>query len=179
MADAYAAAAQAEGAEVRRQNLAEMDFDPNLQEGYRARMELEPCLEEWRENILWANHLAWFYPIWWGGMPAKMKGVLDRAFLPGFAMTYHEKDPFWDRLLKGRSAEVFHTAHSPAFWERWVYGRPAAKQVRKLVLEFAGIQPVTIRHFGSTRNLKPAKAKQWVAAAEKAGAKQASRQKKT
>ena len=28
----------------------------------------------------------------WGGMPAKMKGVLDRAYLPGFAFSYHETD---------------------------------------------------------------------------------------
>ena len=109
MADAYQTAAEAEGAEVRRMNLHDMVFDPDLTEGYHARKTLEPCLEEWRENTSWANHLVWAYPQWWGGMPAKMKGVIDRCFLPGFAMAYHEKGPWWDRLLAGRSADVFMT----------------------------------------------------------------------
>ena len=83
LADAYQRGAEAQGAEVRRMNLSDMQFDPDLTEGYHARKTLEPCLEEWRENLSWANHTCWAYPQWWGGMPAKMKGVIDRCFLPG------------------------------------------------------------------------------------------------
>jgi len=89
LADAYA-----EGAELRRRNVCDMMFDPDLTHGYQQRKTLDPDLEAWRENILWADRLCWVYPMWWGGMPAKMKGVVDRAFLPGFAMNYHEAGPF-------------------------------------------------------------------------------------
>jgi putative NADPH-quinone reductase len=32
-----------------------------------------------RELILWAEHLVFVYPTWWGTMPALLKGFLDRT----------------------------------------------------------------------------------------------------
>lgn len=170
LADAYEAGARSAGASVRRMDLSAMAFDPDLTEGYKARKTLEPDLEAWRAAVADARHLAMFYPQWWGGMPAKMKGVFDRAYLPGFAMRYHEKGPFWDRLLTGRSAEVFITADTPPWWDRWVYGRPAARQVERLVLNFAGIKPVTVRQMGPVKLASPGKIKGWIKAAEARGA---------
>jgi len=169
LADAYQKAAEAAGAETRRMNLHDMDFDVDLTEGYHARKTLEPCLETWRENILWADHLAWFYPQWWGGMPAKMKGVLDRAFLPGFAMNYHEHDAFWDKLLTGRSADVFITADAPGWFDRLIYARPAGRQVERLVMKFSGIKPVRTFQFGTVKAAKPEKIRHWLDVAANRG----------
>eukprot|EP00171_Calliarthron_tuberculosum_P014135 IDg14135t1 len=69
----YEKAAMQAGAQVRRQNLHEMEFDADLTNGYRARKELEPCLQTWRSNTSWATHVVWIFPVWWGTMPAKMK----------------------------------------------------------------------------------------------------------
>jgi putative NADPH-quinone reductase len=170
LADAYEAGARAAGASVRRMDLNAMAFDPDLTEGYKARKTLEPDLEAWREAVAGARKIALFYPQWWGGMPAKMKGVFDRAYLPGFAMRYHEKGPFWDRLLTGRSAEVFLTADTPPWWDRFVYGRPAARQVERLVLNFAGIKPVIIREFGPVKLASERKIAGWIKSAEARGA---------
>ncbi|WP_158588412.1 NAD(P)H-dependent oxidoreductase [Henriciella mobilis] len=170
MADAYQKAAEAEGAETRRMNLHEMDFDPDLTEGYHARKTLEPCLEEWRENIMWANHLVWAYPQWWGGMPAKMKGVIDRCFLPGFAMAYHEKGPWWDRLLAGRSADVFMTSDAPVFWDALSYRRAAKNQVERPVFNFAGIKPFRTFQFGPVKGTPQEKIDTWLAKASRRGA---------
>ena len=106
LADAYQRGAEEQGAEIRRMNLHEMAFDPDLTDGYKKRKDHEACLTEFLENTMWADHLAWFHPLWWGGMPAKMQGVIDRAFLPGITFAYHEKDPWWDKLLEGRTALV-------------------------------------------------------------------------
>lgn len=169
MADGYQAAAEAEGAETRRMNLSDMDFDPDLTEGYHSRKTLEPCLEEWRENTLWAEHFCWAYPYWWGGMPAKMKGVIDRCFLPGFAMKYHEDDPWWDRLLTGRSADVMITSDSPAWFDGLMYGRPGKKQVERLVLKFSGVKPVRTLQVGTVKTASDKKIAQWIKAAAKRG----------
>ena len=171
MADAYERGAKQQGAEVRRMHLHDMAFDPDLTFGYKQRKDLEPCLEEWRENILWAEHVCWAYPMWWGGMPAKMKGVLDRAFLPGFAMEYHENDPWWDALLKGRSADVLLTSDAPAFYDQIVYGRPAKNQVTNLVLKFSGIKPVRTLQVGTVKTASETKIQRWLKAAEKRGRK--------
>ncbi len=175
MADAFIRGAEAEGADIRRMNLSEMTFDPDLQDGYHARKTLEPCLEEWRENIMWANHLCWAYPYWWGSMPAKMKGVIDRSFLPGFAMQYHENDPFWDKLLAGRSADVLLTSDSPAWFDQIMYGRPGKKQVTNLILKFSGVKPVKTLQVGTVKTAKPAKIEKWLKQAEARGRKAAKR----
>lgn len=35
------------------------------------------------EDLLWAEALVLVFPTWWSGMPAALKGWLDRVFLPG------------------------------------------------------------------------------------------------
>ncbi len=171
LADAFQKGTEAQGADIRRMQVRDMQFDPDLSEGYNQRKTLEPCLEEWRDNITWADHLCWIYPQWWGGMPAKMKGVVDRAFLPGFAMEYHTNDPFWDPLLKGRTADLIMTADTPAWYDQILYGRPAMKQARRLVLNFSGIRPVRTLQVGTVKGASDKKLQKWLTAAEKRGIK--------
>ena len=90
LADAYAQGARDSGAEVRLLRLGELDFDPLLHAGYRQDQPLEPDLQRAQADILWASHLAWAYPTWWGGLPALLKGFIDRIFLPGFAFKYRK-----------------------------------------------------------------------------------------
>ena len=59
MADAYQRGAESNGTKVRRMTLHDMQFDPDLNEGHRQRKDSEPCLEEWRENLLWRDHTCW------------------------------------------------------------------------------------------------------------------------
>ena len=162
LADAYQSAAEGAGAEVRRMDLSHMSFDPDLTEGYHSRKTLEPCLESWRENTMWADHLVWLYPQWWGGMPAKMKGVIDRSFLPGFAMRYHEKGLWWDRLLTGRSADIFMTSDAPVIWDAISYRRAARNQVERTVLNFAGVKPLRTFQFGPVKTARPEKIDAWL-----------------
>ncbi|MEM0985480.1 MAG: NAD(P)H-dependent oxidoreductase [Pseudomonadota bacterium] len=171
MADAFTRGAEEAGADVRRQNLFEMDFDPDLQEGYHARKQLEPCLVQWRENIQWANHLCWAYPVWWGSMPAKMKGVVDRAFLPGFAMEYPEGNPFWRKLLKGRSADILLTSDAPAWFDQISNRRPAMNQATHSVLNFSGIKPVRTLQVGTVKTANEKKIQSWLDAAYRRGLK--------
>jgi len=171
MADAYQRGAEEQGAEIRRMHLHDMQFDPDLTFGYQQRKDLEPSLNEWRENILWCDHTCWAYPQWWGGMPAKMKGVIDRAFLPGFAMEYHTDGPWWDKLLKGRSGDLMLTSDSPAWFDQIMYDRPAAKQAKRLVMQFSGITPVGLLQVGTVKVAKQKKIQKWLDQAYKMGVK--------
>lgn len=74
--------------------LNEMNFAPNLTEGYNVTLPFEPDLERFRQAVLECNVLMVVYPTWWGGMPAKLKGIFDRSFTGGYAYKYHEKGPF-------------------------------------------------------------------------------------
>ena len=169
MADAYERGAREQGAEIRRMNLHDMQFDPDLTNGYLKRKDHEPCLTQWRENTLWADHFCWAYPQWWGGMPAKMKGVLDRAYLPGFAFSYHETGSGWDKLMKGRSADVLMTSDAPVWFDRLVYGRAAMQQVKRAVLWFTGVNPVRTLQVATVKGASEELIQSWLDKAYKRG----------
>ena len=91
------------------------------------------------------------FPLWWGGEPAALKGLLDRLLLPGFAFKYHRRDSFWDRLLSGRSADVIVTMDTPPWYLRLLYGDPIGHRWRQQVLGFCEFKPLRIHRFGQTR----------------------------
>lgn len=168
--DAYERGAISMGAEIRRLYLADMMFDPNLANAYREIQPLEPALREWQDNLTWCQHTCWAYPMWWGTMPAKMKGALDRALLPGFGFAYHDKDPFWDRLLKGRSGHAIITADTPSFYDRLTSQSPVRKQVKTKVMGFVGIKPVKTLYFAQAKTADDTVIEKWKRRAYNAGA---------
>ncbi|WP_317203418.1 NAD(P)H-dependent oxidoreductase [Janthinobacterium sp.] len=146
--DAYLAAAALAGHEVRQLRLGGLDFDPILRHGYSVVQPLEADLLEAQALIQWAEHLCFVYPIWWGGVPALLKGFLDRSFLPGFAFKYKAGAAFPEQLLKGRSAQMLVTMDTPPWYFKWVYRMPGVRQMRTTTLEFCGIKPVRTAAFG-------------------------------
>lgn len=162
MAEAYAEEAAKAGHEVRQIRLGELAFDPVLHEGYEQIQALEPCLQAAQEDMLWAQHLVFVYPTWWGGLPALLKGFIDRVFLPGFAFKYRENSAWWDRLLAGRSARLMVTMDSPPWYYRLVSRMPGHNQMKKTILEYCGIKPVRISSFGPVRGSRPKTRQQWI-----------------
>lgn len=58
-------------------------FDPVLlfdEKKRRSDMKRDPETAEYRRIVKNADHLIFIYPLWWGGMPAIMKGFIDRVF---------------------------------------------------------------------------------------------------
>lgn len=156
LADAYAGAARDAGATVEMIRLGELAFDPILRAGYRGRQALEPDLEAARASILSADHVAFVYPIWWGSVPALLKGFLDRTFLPGFAFAYRSaRQPLPDKLLKGRSGRLIVTLDTPGWFNWLVYGAPGHRMMTQTVLKFCGIAPVRRLALAPLRNSTP------------------------
>lgn len=172
VAEAYKLGAIASGAEVREIVIRDLDFKPNLQFGYQKRMELEPDLLKAWEIIQWADHLVWVHPVWWGGLPAIMKGFIDRLFLPGMAYKYRENSVWWDKLLKGKTAHILTTLDQPGWYYRLFFGRPSVNQLRKSVLEYCGVKPVRVTYIGIIRNSKDEQRAQWLTKVKVLGKKQ-------
>jgi putative NADPH-quinone reductase len=154
--------AEASGNEVRLISLGKLSFDPVLHDGYAKIQPLEPDLVSAQSAISWAQHLVFVYPTWWGAMPALLKGFIDRIFLPGFAFKYREGSVFWDRLLAGRSAHLLVTMDSPPWYYRWVVRMPGHNQMKRAILEFSGIKPVTISNFGPVKSSTLQQREKWL-----------------
>jgi len=163
LAEAYSQSARATGAHVRKLYLGELKFDPVLWHGYRQIQDLEPDLQQAQDDILWAEHLVFVYPNWWGTMPALMKGFFDRTLIPGFAFKYHPNDPFWDRLLAGRTAHLIVTMDTPPWYYRWFFKMPGHQQMKRTILEFCGIKPIQITEIASVRKSTLDQRSRWLA----------------
>lgn len=169
LAQAYKKGALSSGSEVKEIIIRDLDFNPNLQYGYRKRTDLEPDLIDAQEKIRWANHLVWVYPVWWGSIPAIMKGFIDRVFLPGFAFQKRENSVWWDKLLTNKSARIISTLDQPPWYYWLVYGEPSNKAMKKLTLQFSGIKPVRVTTTGPIRLSKESFRKKWIQKVEKLG----------
>lgn len=77
------------GAEIRVADLYAEGFDPVLSgvewDTYESVPENRGGLDGEIERILWCDTLIFVYPTWWYGLPAMLKGWLDRVLLPGVA----------------------------------------------------------------------------------------------
>lgn len=145
------AASLSEGAIVERLAVRDLAFDPSLRRGYGADQAWEPDLDRVAAAISACDHLVVGFPLWWGSEPALLKGLLDRVLLPGFAFRYHRDNPFWDRLLAGRSADLVITMDTPPWYLRVIYGDPVSRRWRRQVLGFCGFSPVRVLRLGTTR----------------------------
>ncbi len=147
LADAYERGARTSGHQVDRLNIGDMQFDPILHKGYRARQELEPDLQKFQTLITACDHFVVVHPIWWVGMPAVLKGLFDRAWLPGSAFRYiktkaGERTIFWHRLFSGKSARIIVTSGTSPWLVRFLPGNVNA-QLKWGILWFAGFKTKT------------------------------------
>jgi len=171
LAEAYKKGALSSGAEVQEIVVRELDFNPNLQFGYRKRTPLEPDLLEAQDKIKWADHLVLIYPVWWGSIPALLKGFIDRVFLPGFAFQKRDHSVWWDKLLTNKSARILCTLDQPAWYYWLIYRQPSTYAMKKLTLQFSGIHPVGVTTIGPIRLSKEAYRQKWIRKIERLGAK--------
>jgi NAD(P)H dehydrogenase (quinone) len=171
-ADAYEAGAREGGHAVQRMNIGEMQFDPILHKGYRAMQELEPDLKKFQENISACDHFVIIYPVWWVGMPAILKGLFDRSWLPGSAFRYMKmksgkRTMFWHRLYRGKTARTIMTSGTAPWLVRFLPGNVNA-QLRWGILWFAGFS-VKATWYGPSENTPEARKNRWVAAVKEQG----------
>lgn len=166
-ADRYEASARSAGHEVRRMNIGEMHFDPILHQGYKVIQQLEPDLEDFKENVRWCEHFVIIYPIWWSAMPAMLKGLFDRAWLPHFAFNFADHGLTWKKLLSGRTARIITSANTPPWLMYFMYGSPTA-HLSLSVLEFAGIR-TRATLFGPSERASAATHAKWIAKVERLG----------
>jgi 1,4-dihydroxy-2-naphthoate polyprenyltransferase len=169
LAEAFASGAREAATEVRQLNLSALVFDPHVRTESPSQQVLEPGLKEARELIVWAEHLVFVYPTWWGTLPALLKGFLDRVFTPGFAFRTCEGGTGYQGLLGGRSAQLITTMDTPPLIHRLVYRQPGRNAMARATLGFCGIRPVRSLVFGPVRDSSPEQRHSWLERARRQG----------
>lgn len=139
------------GAEIRVRDLYEIGFDPvlkrsdllNLQSGNYA----ADILAE-QEHVKWADVITFVYPVWWAGLPAILKGYVDRVFANGFAFAYGENGPVG--LLKGKKAVLFSTTgFSSDIYEHIGMHKSMQQTSDEAIFNFCGLEVIKHVFFGA------------------------------
>ncbi len=160
LADAYGAGAVEGGHEMRRLDIATLDF------GFvRSQAEFEnggaPAdIEAAQASIKWASHVVVIFPLWLGDVPAVLKAFLEQTLRPGFAYAYRPSG-FPEMLLKGRSARVVVTMGMPALVYRWYFRAHGLKNLKRNILRFVGFSPVRDTMLGSVGTRSKEKISSW------------------
>ena len=120
-------------------------FDPVLSAEDLGAMEdgRIPCdVLPYHERVLRADAMAFVFPVWWFGMPAMMKGWIDRVFVRGFAFRFGEKGRI-EGLLRHRKALILNTAgSSEELYEVFGFSEPIKKALGDWGLRFCGVHEV-------------------------------------
>lgn len=169
--DAYRIGAEKSEAEIKEITIRELNFNPNLQFGYRKKTKLEPDLLEAQKKLKWADHMVWIYPVWWGSVPAIMKGFLDRTLLPGFAFKKKEGSLRWDKYFTGKTARLICTMDQPTWYYRFINRSPSHSAMKKLTMNFIGVKSVKITSIGLLGLSKDKFRQKWLKKIERLGKK--------
>lgn len=110
----------------------------------------------------WATHVAIFYPLWLGEMPALLKGLLEQMLRPGFAFSTLQLGRWPVKLLSGKSARVVVTMGMPAWVYRWYFRAHSLRSVERNILRFVGFRRIRTTLIGDVERLGSVKADEWL-----------------
>lgn len=161
LADAYASGALEAGHELRRIEVAQLDFPLLRSQAQWLQGEVPPALREAQAAIRWADHLVIVFPLWLGTVPALLKGFLEQVFRPGFAFVAGASR-FPRKGLAGKSARVVVTMGMPSFWYRWFFRAHGVRGLEQGILGFCGIKPVDETLIGLVEAKDARKRSKWL-----------------
>ncbi|KAA8787127.1 NAD(P)H-dependent oxidoreductase [Paenibacillus amylolyticus] len=141
---------EAEGHEVVVRDLYQLGFQPVLTEADTASMRAGQTPQDIaaeQQYVTEAEAITFIYPIWWTGLPAILKGYVDRVFAYGFA--YASGAAGIEKLLTGKKGLMISTHGTP----KDVYDQIGMTDALKLtsdtgIFDFVGIEPVGHLLFG-------------------------------
>lgn len=170
-AETYATAARRAGYPVKVLHLSDIDFDIDFGQGnYRSFKPLEPVLQNFMDQVAWSDHFVLMAPMWWGGLPAKLKGLFDRALVPGLAFDpRNKKFGMPSPLLNGRSARFIVTSDTPMWALRLMYRRAILFAVQGQIFKFVGMKPKRPLWFSGASEADERTIARWAGQVEQAG----------
>ncbi len=123
------------GAEIRVIDLYAAGFDPNLTasdlEEYEDTTLNTRKVQSDVDDLRWCDTLIFVYPTWWYGLPARLKGWLDRVLVPGVAFAMPaEGENIRPELTHITCLGVFTTCGASWWLTRWI-GAPGRRTLMR------------------------------------------------
>ena len=111
-------------------------------QGFRAEMSLEerlayesddpildPMVRDHASRVLQADAIVFVYPTWWSGLPAVLKGWLERVMVPGVGFTLDEST----RKVRPGLARVRRIVGISTYGSPWAYMKLTNDNGRRII----------------------------------------------
>jgi NAD(P)H dehydrogenase (quinone) len=135
--DRAVAALSAAGHDVELCDLYAEGFDPRLSRAERLAHhdapDTKPAIAPHATRLRHADALVFVYPTWWGGLPAMLKGWIDRVWIEGVAYTLPSGSNRVRGNLRNISRFAVITTHGSPKWINVLEGEPGKHQLRRCV----------------------------------------------
>ena len=139
------------GHEVVVRDLNAIGFNPVLSSADAAALRAGQTPEDIRAeqaHLTWAEAVTVIHPVWWTGLPAILKGYVDRVFTYGFAYSYGPNGR--EGLLAGRKVLIFSGHGHPDFVYRDMGMHDALRLTSdEGIWRFSGLEVVDHVFFGA------------------------------
>ena len=168
LAAAWSSGARAAGATVHHFDATALRFDPVVRGAHVTPADDEPDLAKVRAAVEVSQHVTWLFPTWWVGLPAAMKGLVDRLLLPGWAFKY-EGGALPRGLMAGRSTRYVTTMDSPRPWYWLAHHDAFGGSFGRGTLRYVGFSKVERTVLYGVRGMSPAVRAKWTARLEALG----------
>jgi putative NADPH-quinone reductase len=122
-----------------------------------------------QDKFDWASHVVILYPLWLGGMPAMLKGLLEQLLRPGFAFSTRKLGRWPVKLQGGKSARIIVTMGMPGAIYRFWYRAHTLRALQRNILKFVGFRRVRATVIGSVETIADAERKARLAAVKELG----------
>ncbi|HOJ34010.1 MAG TPA: NAD(P)H-dependent oxidoreductase [Candidatus Hydrogenedentes bacterium] len=127
-------------------------FDPVLKPADFEALQQGHVLEDVKmeqDHIRWCDVMTFIYPIWWTGLPAMVKGYIDRVLSYGFAYAIDENHNI-SQLLRGKKAIILNTMGTPKeFYDQSGMTKSLQMTTDTGIFEFCGVQVLAHTFFGA------------------------------
>ena len=101
-----------------------------------------------QERVSKADVLVFIHPNWWGGIPAILKGWIDRIFSMNYAYKTDEETGEITGILKHKKSLIITTCGSPQEFSEKSGSIAAFKEIwSQKIIQFCGIPDVHIKLF--------------------------------
>ncbi|MGF9965321.1 NAD(P)H-dependent oxidoreductase [Bacillus rhizoplanae] len=155
---------QEKGHEVRVRDLYAINFNPVLAANdfiSFSQGNTPADIKAEQEHITWADVITFIYPVWWTGLPAILKGYVDRVFSHGFAYAYGANGI--EKLLTGKKSLLLSTmGNSKENYDASGMFEAMKKTTDAGIFDFTGIETVEHAFYTSVPSVDNETRKQYL-----------------
>lgn len=165
--DAYIEEVKKNGHEVRILNIYDLKIDylnglddKSLYLNIKNKDSLTEELKEAQDNIVWADQIVLSYPVWWLGIPAKLKSFFERVFQVGIIIDYDKSGLV--KILKNKTVVIIQSYNMPYFIMKYMYQDIPFKYLKIILSDWCGFKIEKRFDFDSIENIPQSKKQKWL-----------------